>query len=47
MAFGGDHSLKNMLEEDKQEEMVGGVVDEQLAEVVLVKKHEMEEWQKR
>jgi hypothetical protein len=34
-------------EEEKLDEMVNSIVDEALADIVLVKKHEMEEWQKR
>jgi hypothetical protein len=36
-----------MSEEEKLDEMVNSIVDEQLADIVLVKKHEMEEWQHR
>ncbi len=32
-------------EEEKLDDMVNSIVDEALADIVLVKKHEMEEWQ--
>jgi hypothetical protein len=34
-------------EEDKMDDYVNSIVDEALADIVLVKKHEMEEWQRR
>ena len=34
-------------EEEKLDDMVNSIVDEALADIVLVKKNEMEEWQKR
>ena len=32
-------------EEEKMDEMINSIVDEALADIVLVKKNEMEEWQ--
>ena len=34
-------------EEEKLDDMVNSIVDAALADIVLVKKNEMEEWQKR
>lgn len=31
-------------DEEKPEDVVNSIVDEALAEIVLVKKHDMEEW---
>jgi WD40 repeat protein len=43
-----DGSTKSsLLEEDKYEEVTNSIVDEALADIVLVKKNEMEEWQKK
>jgi hypothetical protein len=43
-----DGSTKSsMLEEEKYEEVTNSIVDEALADIVLVKKNEMEEWQKK
>lgn len=39
--------MVNMAEEDKMEDYGNSIVDEALADIVLVKKHEMEEWQRR
>lgn len=33
-----------MNEEDKLDDMINSIVDDALADIVLVKKHEMEEW---
>lgn len=41
----GSLSLPN--EEEKLDDMVNSIVDEALADIVLVKKHEMEEWQQK
>ena len=35
------------VEDEKMEDYVSSIVDEALADVVLVKKHEMDEWQRR
>jgi hypothetical protein len=47
MIDGGIRGAIGLGEEDKIDDMVNSIVDEALADIVLVKKNEMEEWQRR
>jgi hypothetical protein len=37
----------NSIDDEKADDFGNSIVDEALADIVLVKKHEMEEWQRR
>jgi len=36
-----------LTEDDKIDDMINSIVDDALADIVLVKKNEMEEWQRK